>query len=132
MGKADWFAVITGLITLGGGLYLGTFHSGFIRRSGITLMALGAVGLIVWFGYYRDTAEAQQCNGGIVVGPNAEGSIQGNLVQGCVNGITRGKDSKGNICYNAVSSSLLSADELKVIVEFLKTHRRCETAAPSQ
>jgi hypothetical protein len=125
MGKADWFAAIIGLITLGGGLYLGTFHRGVIRRSGLTFMALGAVGLIFWFGYYRDIAEAQ-CNGGIVLGPNTEGSIQGNLVYGCLNGITRGKDSKGNICYNVVGNSL-SADELKIIVEFLKTHPRCET-----
>lgn len=58
LGKSDWLAIITGLILFGGGGYMSTLPQQVIRGTGIVFILVGVIGLAVWFGYYRNTTEA--------------------------------------------------------------------------
>jgi hypothetical protein len=104
MGKSDWFAVLAGIIFLGVGSLMAALGERIMRIGGIALIAVGAVGLVVWFAYYRD-AEAQggncnnygpngtinsSCNTTTIISPprDANGLYQGDLKIGKVQGPT--------------------------------------------
>lgn len=57
--KSDWFAAIIGVLSLGSGALMATLGRRIMRIGGGALMAVGLVGLVFWFGYYRNV-EAQQ------------------------------------------------------------------------
>ncbi len=59
MGKSDWFVIITGIIFLGAGSLMTALRKRVMRNGGVALIAVGAIGLVFWFGYYRN-ADAQQ------------------------------------------------------------------------
>ena len=51
--KSDWLAIVSGVVFFGGGLYMSTLTQRIIRIIGISVTAIGIVGLAAWFGYYR-------------------------------------------------------------------------------
>jgi len=57
MEKSDWFAAIIAILGVGGGLYVSNFQRAIIRRSGLTLIAVGAFALTFWFGHYYSARE---------------------------------------------------------------------------
>lgn len=65
---------------------------------------------------------------GIRIDDGAQGTVQGNVVSGFPNGITIGKDSKGNVCYNFATLDQMPIEQAREILAFLKTHPQC---APS-
>jgi hypothetical protein len=65
MSKSDWLGAVLGVIFLGAGALMSTLGRRLTRGGGIALMAIGFVGLIFWFGYYRNV-EAQTEMGPVI------------------------------------------------------------------
>jgi hypothetical protein len=53
LGKSDWLALVVGTITFGGGLYMGTLPQRLNKWIGIGVVAVGAIGLLLWFSLFR-------------------------------------------------------------------------------
>jgi hypothetical protein len=77
MEKSDWFAAITAILALGGGLYMSTYRKAIIRGAGITFLVLAASGLIFWFGYYRNPADAENRRGDSITNSGTIISVPG-------------------------------------------------------
>ena len=96
--KSDWFAAIVAVITLGAGLYMSTYRRAVIRGSGLALAALGIVGLVYWFGYYRNAADAQAPS---ISAPNS-GSGNTVIIPGSNNTVTIGPGAESTASSRAL------------------------------
>jgi hypothetical protein len=72
MTKSDWFALICAVAFAGVGAVLATYGKRMMRKGGFA----GVLGLLAWFTYYRDLAEAQP-SGGSCNNYGANGTIIG-------------------------------------------------------
>jgi hypothetical protein len=57
MKAPDFLAIALSLLSVGGGYYMNTLSRRVARVIGISLMAIGGAGLLVWFVYLRGIVE---------------------------------------------------------------------------
>ena len=121
MTKSDWFALICAVAFAGVGAVLATYGKRMMRKGGFALIAAGVLGLVAWFTYYRDLAEAQpsggSCNNyganGTIIGscnnttisPPRErsGLYQGDLKVGSIQGTSMIDTARGIATFEALA-----------------------------